>query len=926
MLSKKHFFFALIFILLGTFPILAQDEGDGGESTPKTTQGDDYPYPPFRSEEYKEFVKKGKHDQQDKFLDRAYPFPARPKDKWQLGLNVGLLMISGDVKARPGLGFGINVRKSLGYLFSVRLGFMMGSTTGRNWEPTEGWARSSLNGAIPNKALSGAPYYLDYTDASKVPDYRGLNGEAIFYNYKTKIRELTLSGILTLHNLRFHKRQTRCEIYGLAGFGGTAYRAFTNQLDGNDNEYDYSGIIEDHFINSPDRFNYDQRSEVLDALSNLWDDSYESQAERHFDDFTPFDNYSFKPTAHVGVGFAFKINRLINLALESRVTYTNDDLLDGQRWQEWGALTRDYDTYIYTRGQLNINLGAKNSVEPLWWMNPLDYAYAELGEAPCCDDLPELPDLADEDNDGVPNAWDEEPDSREGCPVDTKGRMLDSDRDGVLDCDDKEPHTRYDAIDKVDEFGIAPEMTIACTQIDDICNCVKPCAPKCTVGGRCDDGDANTIDDHYDEDCNCAGTPKPKCIIGTYCDDGDANTIEDHYDADCNCVGTPKPKCIVGTFCDDGDENTQYDRYINEECECKGEPVLETPPPPPACLPGGRCDDGNPNTINEYYDKDCNCIGGEVPPPKCAPKNTPCDDGDPKTINDVEDGDCNCKGICPPAGTACDDGNEKTINDAADGNCGCEGVCPPAGTACDDGDPKTINDATDGECGCKGICPPEGTACDDKDPNTTNDVADGNCGCKGVVPCAPKGTPCDDGNSRTIGDAQDGNCNCIGTVPPPPPPPPPASTCCDQVLPRILFSLNKYSVRPEFKVQLAEVAAFLNDPSCSGDRLAVIGHTDVRADNAYNDVLSYKRAREVVDILVNEFGIPRNRLVIEYRGEMDPTIGGLSSSPSQKNIDADHALNRRVEFRCAAPGAVDMPMPPGPADAGSRKPKPQPKP
>ena len=852
MLSKKHLLFALFFLLLGSLPILAQDSDGGGDNA----NNDEYNYPGFRTEEYKEFVNKGKHDQQDKFLDYAYPFPARPKDKIQLGLNVGLLMISGDVKARPGLGFGVSLRKSLGYLFSLRAGFMMGSTTGQNWEPTRGWSISSRGDGLPNKALGGAEYYDTRTngDFDYAPDYfdetnpnENARGALVYYNYKTRIRELTLSGILTLHNIRFHKRQSKLELYGLAGIGGTAYRAMMNQLDGNGNIYDYSSVY-----NSNDLV-YDDRSSALDALNSLMDDTYESQAERHFDDFTPFDNYSFKPTAHVGIGVAFKLNNTFNLALESKVTYTNDDLLDGQRWQEWGALTRDYDTYVYTGAQLNVNLGGKNSVEPLWWMNPLDYAYGELAAAPCCDDLPPLPDLKDDDNDGVPNAWDEEPDSKEGCPVDTKGRVLDSDRDGVLDCDDKEPHTRYDAIENVDEFGIAPEMRFKCDQVDDFCKCLGGC-----------DLPADTI---YKE----------------------ITRVDTVY----NEITKTTVDTIVQV-----NEIVRIDTIVME--------VEGTPPPPPEypkCIPGGRCNDENPDTENDYYDENCNCVGTVVP--KCAAAGTSCNDNNPSTINDQEDGNCNCVGTpCAAAGTPCDDGNPETENDKEDGQCNCMGTKP--------------------------ACPEAGSPCDDGNPATTNDKADGNCGCKGTIPCPAQGSPCDDGNPRTIGDKADGNCGCRGYVPAPPPPPPPrvvvTNNCCNQVLPRILFGLNKYSVRPEFKAQLGEVAKFLNSASCSNERLAVIGHTDARAGDAYNDVLSYKRDQEVVDLLVREFGIPRNRLVIQHRGEMDPTIGGLSDSPGMKNIDADHALNRRVEFRCASYDAVDMPMPDGPANAGTRKPKPQPQP
>ena len=39
--------------------------------------------------------------------------------------------------------------------------------------------------------------------------------------------------------------------------------------------------------------------------------------------------------------------------------------------------TRDYDTYNFLTVGLNFNLG-KKSVEPLYWLNPLDFAYSEI--------------------------------------------------------------------------------------------------------------------------------------------------------------------------------------------------------------------------------------------------------------------------------------------------------------------------------------------------------------------------------------------------------------------------------------------------------------------------------------------------------------------------------------------------------------------
>ena len=647
MLSKKHLLFLFVFLLVGSVAAFAQD---GDEAAAEDTDKKAYPYPAATSEEYKDFVPKKRHDQQDKFIDGKYNFPAKPRDKWELGLNVGALLVSGDVKTglgkwsasgnfAPKAGIGLHIRKSFGYVMSMRVSAMAGTTWGQNWQSTYGWAQSSIGTTPPNRALAGTingtDLYAPYNDA-RTPDYfdETTNGiDPVFYNYQTKIREIAVSGIANIHNIRFHKQQTGLDLYGIFGIGGFAYRTMMDQLDANDTEYDYRTITTNQSL-------YENRSDALDALEEMRDGTFESQAERHFDDFTPFDNFSFKPTAHIGVGVAFKLSRVVNLGLETKVTYTNDDLLDGQRWQEWGALTRDYDTYTYTALNLNFNLGGKNSVEPLWWMNPLDYSYEEIANE-CCDEL-DLPDFSDDDNDGVPNAWDKEPDSREDCPVDTHGRMLDSDRDGVLDCDDECPHSspynlageKLDLPNVVNEVGCyIDESKIDCDRIDDFCKCAKACVPP--------------------------------------------------------------------------------------------------PPPPP-----------------------------------------------------------------------------------------------------------------------------------------------------------------------------------IRYSPPP----------CYASLPNILFDLNKYSVKEQFSSSLGSAAQWLRDNPT--ENLCVVGHTDVRGGNGYNDVLSWKRANEVVNKLVSEYGADRSRLKVQFRGEIDNEVGGLEDSPFRKAIDADHGLNRRVEFKCCNGNNSDMSMPAGPSNAGSRKPRP----
>ena len=43
----------------------------------------------------------------------------------------------------------------------------------------------------------------------------------VYYNYKTKVQDLSLEGVITLNNIRFHKAKTGLMFMCLAGIGGT---------------------------------------------------------------------------------------------------------------------------------------------------------------------------------------------------------------------------------------------------------------------------------------------------------------------------------------------------------------------------------------------------------------------------------------------------------------------------------------------------------------------------------------------------------------------------------------------------------------------------------------------------------------------------------------------------------------------------------
>ncbi len=395
--------------------------------------------------------------QQNEFWNNTYNFPAKPRNMWEVGVSLGSIAVSGDVSARiPSLGFTAHVRKAMGYVFSLRLQYLNGSPKGMNWNASQNYAK--------NTAWVGAGYNpLIRNDNGLLTTLNGLPAQPIFYNYKTHLQDLSLQGIITLNNVRFHKQKNGIIIYGGAGIGFTWYNAKVNALGTSGN---YASLFQSQISAAGV---YKNRKDVLKALRDGMDKTYETEAEDAGDRRPKLGDNTLKPSGTALVGIAFKLGKRINLAIEDRHTFVKDDLLDGQQWQE-AALgdavqTRDFDSYNYFSIGLNFNLGAK-SVEPLWWINPLDYAYSELNN-PKHMKLPK-PVFDDTDGDGVTDQLDREPNTPAGCPVDTHGVTKDTDGDGVPDCKDKQliTPTECQPVD-ADGVGKCPEPA-CCATLDSL--------------------------------------------------------------------------------------------------------------------------------------------------------------------------------------------------------------------------------------------------------------------------------------------------------------------------------------------------------------------------------------------------------------------------------------------------------------------------
>lgn len=406
MASKKYTLLAVLFCMLSSF-VFGQRVGTSYDV--KDTS----------------LVPTKRMPQHTEFLNGTYNFPAKPRNQWEVGVKVGAFTVSGDVPAIfPTPGFGLHVRKAFGYIFSMRLEYMYGIGKGLSWLPSYNYSKNTpwLNAgySAPIRTTSGQ---IVSTTGSQTFD-------PVYYNYKTKVQDLSLQGVVTLNNIRFHKAKTGFNTYAFGGIGASVYDTRVNALGSDGQRYNFASITNSGI--------YKNRKDTRKALKSLMDNSYESAAENDGTRRPKLFGETFMPTATFGAGIAFKLSDRLNLAIEDRWTVTRNDLIDGQRWQEHAegdpVLTGQFDTYNFGSVGLNINLGAK-SVEPLWWLNPLDYAYSEIRN-PRLMRLPK-PVLPDSDGDGITDQFDQEQ-TPQGCPVDSHGVSKDTDGDGVPDCKDKE--------------------------------------------------------------------------------------------------------------------------------------------------------------------------------------------------------------------------------------------------------------------------------------------------------------------------------------------------------------------------------------------------------------------------------------------------------------------------------------------------------
>jgi OmpA-OmpF porin, OOP family len=306
-----------------------------------------------------------------------------------------------------------------------------------------------------------------------------------------------------------------------------------------------------------------------------------------------------------------------------------------------------------------------------------------------------------------------------------------------------------------------------------------------------------------------------------------------------------------------------------------------------------------------------------------APVRTP-----PRPRDSDQDGVPDAEDLCPQqAGTArgCPDADRDGVPDAED-------LCPKepgSARGCPDADHDGVPDAEDlcpgmkpgakpdpNKHGCpldsdedgvpdaEDLCP-NAKPGDKPDPtqkgcpaDTDKDgVPDAEDLCPGVAPGAhpdpaKKGCPLPDADGDGVPDAEDACPKDAGAATPGEP----KTNGCPKLtvqpggmfqLKSVHFETNKWELLPESFPILDEVARFLNERK-DLEEVVIEGHADDRGTHEWNLRLSRRRAKAVVDYLVQK-GVKRSRLSYVGYGDTRPL--------NPERSDEARAQNRRVEVR-----------------------------
>ncbi len=419
----------LLFLVLLISPVLSYGQGLGTK-----TLEDDRTVNPEQNAEWKKGMT---------------PYSAKPNSMWELGVGLGYSFVSGDVEAPffAGYGVGLHLRKAINYTFSVRLEAHYLNSKGRDARPTSPLVLQQER--LFRQNSNGIAGYVE-------------NGQRIHRNYRSQIIGGSVQGVVNIGNLLFHQENNKWNLYTLLGIGLNIPNTEIDLLNGS-SLYDFNSVTAGLDLDKAS-----DRREARSNLKDLLDGDYDTDGGVEDQIIALGDDKTILPQLNFGIGVSRKITNRFNLGFEWQILIADNDLYDGFEFRSQFDETNNLDLPHFLSFRLGINLGDfSEKTEPLYWLNPLAGAMNDLAEVKARPIL----DLTDTDGDGVIDMLDQEIESPDGAPVDTRGVALDSDGDGVPDYQDQEPYSipGYDT----DEKGVAvvPEPDVMTEgEINDLIN------------------------------------------------------------------------------------------------------------------------------------------------------------------------------------------------------------------------------------------------------------------------------------------------------------------------------------------------------------------------------------------------------------------------------------------------------------------------
>jgi outer membrane protein OmpA-like peptidoglycan-associated protein len=101
----------------------------------------------------------------------------------------------------------------------------------------------------------------------------------------------------------------------------------------------------------------------------------------------------------------------------------------------------------------------------------------------------------------------------------------------------------------------------------------------------------------------------------------------------------------------------------------------------------------------------------------------------------------------------------------------------------------------------------------------------------------------------------------------------------------IYFEFNSAAITADAKPQLRELGAALNDPRLKGSTISIAGHTDAVGSDAFNQILSERRAATIKWYLVDNFNLTPATLHTVGYGKQRPKNKAEVFAPENRRVE-----------------------------------------